>query len=92
LVCVSTLYDVRTTTHFSERIPVGKRRMTTVNPLLWFTACIPINVAPVQEDYFRVPKFGPWNPVCTLPLVGIQVYHLRAAVKKLYQLRLRVSE
>jgi len=27
-VCVSTIYDVRTTIHFSERIPVVKRRMT----------------------------------------------------------------
>ena len=27
-VCVSTHYDVRTTTHFSERVPVVKRRIS----------------------------------------------------------------
>jgi len=32
-VCVNTLYDVRSrlTTHFSERIPVVKRRMSVIN-------------------------------------------------------------
>jgi len=29
-VCVSTLYDVRMTMHFSERIPVIKQRMTVL--------------------------------------------------------------
>jgi hypothetical protein len=29
-VCVSTLFDIRTTMHFSERIPVVKRCMTVL--------------------------------------------------------------